>query len=211
MSATSAPRYFTHVNVNDASGGGPDVPVGSSRSHPGMGSGAGTSGPESAPPESPAPAEQWLDTGAPTDVDEGAPDLPDAAPDHAGGFSHDAKGGPMPPPGPYLWSAQERAAATSSVSAEAQQGDGPAAASASASAVGQTTQTMTVSVVVGPNGAAAAGPFGVVVAGPHGVAAASQVGVAVVGPHGAASASNAANSTRAVVDDHAARVEPERD
>jgi hypothetical protein len=90
--------------------------------------------------------------------------------------------------------------ATSSVSAEAQQGDGPAAASASSSAVGPTTDTKAVSVVVGPNGASAACPFGVVVVGPQGAAAASEVGVATVGPAGAASASNAANSSRAVID-----------
>jgi hypothetical protein len=176
MSATSAPRYFAHVNVSDGQG---------------------------------AATEHWFDSGAPTDVDEGAPDVADATPGDAEGFGHDAKGGPMPPPDPYSWLGQERPAATSSVSAEAQQGDGPAAASASASAVGQSVQTMTVSVVVGPNGAAASGPFGSVVVGPHGVAAASAVGVAAVGPHGAASASNAANSTRAVVDDPAARIESE--
>ena len=87
--------------------------------------------------------------------------------------------------------------ATSSVSAEAEQGDGPAAASASASAVGEgTAHTNTVSVTVGPNGASAACPFGVVVTGPHGSAAASQVGVVAVGPQGVAAACNAANGTR---------------
>jgi hypothetical protein len=191
MSATSAPRYFAHVNVNGSSEGARGAAGGGGPGEPG------------------ASAEHWSDSGAPTDVDEGAPDVKDSEPRDAEGFGHDAKGGPMPPSGPYGWLGQERAGATSSVSAEAQQGDGPAAASASASAVGSTTQTMAVSVVVGPHGAAAAGPFGVVVSGPHGVAAASEVGVAAVGPHGAASASNAANSTRAVVDDHAARVESE--
>lgn len=196
MSATSAPRYFAHVNVND---GSPGAPAGSGQRIPDPESAA----PANGVPGPGAPAEQWFDTGAPTDVDEGAHDVDDSAPADTEGFGHDAKGGPMPPPAPHWWPGQEQTAATTSVSAEAQQGDGPAAASASASAVGPTTtQTMTVSVVVGPNGAAAAGPFGVVVVGPQGVAAASQVGVAAVGPHGAASASNAANSTRAVVDDH---------
>lgn len=189
MSATSAPRYFSHVRIDNASsaaGGGPGE--------------GGTSE---------TPVEQWLDTGQPTDVDEGAPDVREG--DEAA-FGHDEKGGPVTPPADAAWwLGQQRTVATSSVSAEAQQGDGPAAASASASAVGQTTQTMAVSVVVGPHGAAAAGPFGVVVVGPDGVAAASDVGVAAVGPHGAASASNAANSTRAVVDDRGARSETERD
>jgi hypothetical protein len=91
--------------------------------------------------------------------------------------------------------------ATSSVSAEAEQGDGPAAASASGSAVGESVSTNAVSVVVGPQGAAAAGPFGVVVTGPHGSAAASQVGVVSVGPQGVAAASNAANGTKVVACD----------
>ncbi|MHB1568049.1 MAG: hypothetical protein ACYC0H_02485 [Solirubrobacteraceae bacterium] len=91
-------------------------------------------------------------------------------------------------------------AATSSVSAEAQQGDGPAAAGASASGVGRgTARTSVVSVVIGPEGAAAACEAGAVVAGPHGAAAASQAGVAAVGQNGAASSSNAANATSAAV------------
>jgi len=100
---------------------------------------------------------------------------------------------------PPLWSADQRMA-TASVSAEAEQGDGPAAASASASAAADTPETAAVSVVVGPNGAAAACPFGVVVVGPHGAAAASQVGVAAVNAHGASSASNAANSCQVAVE-----------
>jgi hypothetical protein len=92
-------------------------------------------------------------------------------------------------------------AATSSVSAEAQQGDGPAAAGASASGVGRgIARTSVVSVVIGPDGAAAACEAGAVVAGPHGAAAASQAGVAAVGQNGAASSSNAANATSAAVD-----------
>jgi hypothetical protein len=91
--------------------------------------------------------------------------------------------------------------ATSSVSAEAEQGDGPAAASASASAVGEASaHTNTVSVVVGPQGAAAACPFGVVVVGPQGAAAASEVGVVAVGPGGVAASCNAANGSRVSVD-----------
>lgn len=192
MSATSAPRYFTHVKIDNASAG-PDGGIAADR--------------QAADPRPAEPDEQWLDTGAPTDVDEGAADVREDA-----AFGPEAKGGPLPPPETAArWLGPGRTDATSSVSAEAQQGDGPAAASASASAVGQTPRTMAVSVVVGPHGAAAAGPFGVVVVGPDGVAAASQVGVAAVGPHGAASASNAANSTRAVVDDHGARPEAERD
>ena len=92
-------------------------------------------------------------------------------------------------------------AATSSVSAEAQQGDGPAAAGASASGVGRgIARTSVVSVVIGPDGAAAACEAGAVVAGPHGAAAASEAGVAAVGQNGAASSSNAANATSAAVD-----------
>ena len=94
-------------------------------------------------------------------------------------------------------------AATSSVSAEAQQGDGPAAAGASASGVGRgIARTSVVSVVIGPDGAAAACEAGAVVAGPHGAAAASEAGVAAVGQNGAASSSNAANATSAAVDGH---------
>jgi hypothetical protein len=207
MSATSAPRYFAHVNVNDGSSGARGAPAGDGQRLSGPGSTASASG----EPEVGAHSQRWFDSGAPTDADEGAPDVNDSEPLDGTGFGHDAKGGPQAPPDVSEWLRTDRVSATSSVSAEAQQGDGPAAASASASGVGQTTQTMTVAVVVGPNGAAAAGPFGVVVVGPHGVAAASQVGVAAVGPHGAASASNAANSTRAVVDDHAVPVESERE
>jgi hypothetical protein len=92
-------------------------------------------------------------------------------------------------------------AATSSVAAEAQQGDGPAAASASGSAVGQSTvESRAVSVVVGPNGAAAACEIGVVVVGPQGAAAASEMGVASAGAHGAAAAGNGANSASVAID-----------
>lgn len=108
---------------------------------------------------------------------------------------------PIAPPGartPNGLPAQ--VAATSSVSAEAQQGVGPGAAGASASGVGKgVAHTSAVSVVIGPDGAAAACEFGVVVAGPHGAAAASQAGVAAVGTNGAASSSNAANATSAAV------------
>jgi hypothetical protein len=91
-------------------------------------------------------------------------------------------------------------AATSSVSAEAQQGEGPAAAGASASGVSRSiAHTSAVSVVIGPDGAAAACDAGVVVSGPHGAAAASEAGVAAVGADGAASSSNAANATSAAV------------
>lgn len=127
-----------------------------------------------------------LDVTADVDVsaehDEGAPPLP--------------ANGHLPP-----GSIAGKVAATSSVSAEAQQGDGPAAAGASASGVGETVaRTSAVSVVIGPEGAAAACEYGVVVAGPHGAAAASQAGVAAVGQNGAASSSNAANATSAAVD-----------
>ena len=92
-------------------------------------------------------------------------------------------------------------AATSSVAAEAQQGDGPAAASASGSAVGESTvESRAVSVVVGPEGAAAACELGVVVVGPQGAAAASAIGVASAGPHGAAAAGNGANSSSVAID-----------
>lgn len=136
---------------------------------------------------------------------------PPEPPDPPDGAEVGTEHGPAAPPassngGQLSGPPSGKVAATSSVSAEAQQGDGPAAAGASASGACETVaRTSVVSVVIGPDGAAAACEFGVVVAGPHGAAAASQAGVAAIGHNGAASSSNAANATSAAVDGAADR------